>query len=156
MNPETFRTRAEGAGDLEKAMSILGTDKLGNLCEQVGITDVIELGPRATRRPAPYIGIACLLRRKHGKGSILCVRSPHQCAPAGSGDLCLCIDHPGSWSRLGHADNSTRSSKNSDLGNPHIHKGLWPAKSPSPTPADPDKGTRVHRAERARLRSVGL
>lgn len=57
MNPETFRTRAEGAGDLEKAMSILGTDKLRKLCEQVGITDVIELGPRATRRPAPNIGI---------------------------------------------------------------------------------------------------
>ncbi|KAK3166864.1 hypothetical protein OEA41_009989 [Lepraria neglecta] len=57
MNPETFRTRAEGAGDLEKAVSILGTDKLGKFREKVGITDVIELGPRATRRPAPKIGI---------------------------------------------------------------------------------------------------
>ena len=38
-------------------MSILGTDKLGKFREQVGIIDVIELGPRATRRPAPNIGI---------------------------------------------------------------------------------------------------
>ena len=38
-------------------MSLLGTDKLGRFREQVGITVVIELGPCATRRPAPNIGI---------------------------------------------------------------------------------------------------
>ena len=40
--------------DLEKAGS---TDRLSVFREQVGITDVIELGPRASRRPAPNIGI---------------------------------------------------------------------------------------------------
>ena len=40
--------------DLEKAGS---TDRLSVFREQVGINDVIELGPRASRRPAPNIGI---------------------------------------------------------------------------------------------------
>ena len=40
--------------DLEKAGS---TDRLSVFREQVGISDVIELGPRASRRPAPNIGI---------------------------------------------------------------------------------------------------
>ena len=57
MDHDTFRARAEGAGDLEKAMSILGADRLSKYRELVGITDVIELGPRATRRPAPNIGL---------------------------------------------------------------------------------------------------
>ena len=57
MDHETFRARAEGAGDLEKAMGILGADRLSKYRELVGITDVIELGPRATRRPAPNIGL---------------------------------------------------------------------------------------------------
>ena len=40
--------------DLEKAGS---TDRLSVFREQVGISDVVELGPRASRRPAPNIGI---------------------------------------------------------------------------------------------------
>lgn len=40
--------------DLEKAVS---TDRLSIFREQVGISDVIELGPRASRRPAPNVGI---------------------------------------------------------------------------------------------------
>ena len=40
--------------DLEKAGS---TDRLNVFREQVGISDVIELGPRASKRPAPNIGI---------------------------------------------------------------------------------------------------
>lgn len=40
--------------DLEKAGS---ADRLSVFREQVGISDVIELGPRASRRPAPNIGI---------------------------------------------------------------------------------------------------
>ena len=40
--------------DLEKAGSI---DRLSVFREQVGISDVIELGPRSSRRPAPNIGI---------------------------------------------------------------------------------------------------
>ena len=40
--------------DLEKAGS---TDRLSIFREQVGISDVVELGPRASRRPAPNIGI---------------------------------------------------------------------------------------------------
>ena len=40
--------------DLERAGS---TDRLSVFREQVGISDVIELGPRASRRPAPNIGI---------------------------------------------------------------------------------------------------
>ena len=40
--------------DLEKAGS---TDRLSVFREQVGISDVVELGPRVSRRPAPNIGI---------------------------------------------------------------------------------------------------
>ena len=40
--------------DLEKAGS---TDRLSVFREQVGISDVVELGPRASRRPAPNVGI---------------------------------------------------------------------------------------------------
>ena len=40
--------------DLEKAGS---TDRLNVFREQVGISDVMEMGPRASRRPAPNIGI---------------------------------------------------------------------------------------------------
>ena len=40
--------------DLEKAGS---TDRLNVFREQVGISDVIELGPRVSKRPAPNIGI---------------------------------------------------------------------------------------------------
>lgn len=40
--------------DLEKSGS---TDRLSVFREQVGISDVVELGPRASRRPAPNIGI---------------------------------------------------------------------------------------------------
>ena len=40
--------------DLEKAGS---TDRLSVFREQVGISEVIELGPRTSRRPAPNIGI---------------------------------------------------------------------------------------------------
>ena len=40
--------------DLEKAGS---TDRLNVFREQVGISDVIESGPRASKRPAPNIGI---------------------------------------------------------------------------------------------------
>ena len=40
--------------DLEKAGSI---DRLNVFREQVGISDVIEMGPRASKRPAPNIGI---------------------------------------------------------------------------------------------------
>ena len=40
--------------DLEKAGS---TDRLSVFREQVGISDVVELGPQASRRPAPNIGI---------------------------------------------------------------------------------------------------
>lgn len=40
--------------DLEKAGS---TDRLSVFREQIGISDVVELGPRTSRRPAPNIGI---------------------------------------------------------------------------------------------------
>ena len=40
--------------DLEQAGN---TDRLSVFREQIGISDVIELGPRASRRPAPNIGI---------------------------------------------------------------------------------------------------
>ncbi|KAF6231469.1 hypothetical protein HO173_010221 [Letharia columbiana] len=40
--------------DLEKAGS---TDRLSVFREQVGISDVLELSPRASRRPAPNLGI---------------------------------------------------------------------------------------------------
>ncbi|KAM0801312.1 hypothetical protein BDR22DRAFT_202621 [Usnea florida] len=40
--------------DLEKAGS---TDRLSIFREQVGISDVVEIGPRVSRRPAPNIGI---------------------------------------------------------------------------------------------------
>ena len=40
--------------DLEKAES---TDRLSVFREQVGISDIVELGPRSSRRPAPNVGI---------------------------------------------------------------------------------------------------
>ncbi|KAL9077020.1 MAG: hypothetical protein Q9161_000653 [Pseudevernia consocians] len=51
----TFHKPTPSLGrDLEQAGSI---DRLSVFREQVGISDVIELGPRSSRRPAPNIGI---------------------------------------------------------------------------------------------------
>lgn len=54
--------------DLEKA----GTaDRLSVFREQVGISDVIELGPRASRRPAPNIGIYNRVATEEHKAKLL-------------------------------------------------------------------------------------
>lgn len=55
MNAQTFRTREDTSPDLEKIGG--STDKLSIYREQVGITDVLELGPRASRLKAPKTGI---------------------------------------------------------------------------------------------------
>ncbi|MCJ1453204.1 hypothetical protein MMC28_003550 [Mycoblastus sanguinarius] len=44
-------------GDLEKALGTFDTDRLSIYREQVGIVDVLEIGPQASRRPARNIGI---------------------------------------------------------------------------------------------------
>ena len=56
MDSVTFRAGAEegASGNLEK---FFGTDKLSRFRKRVGIIDVIELGTKATRRPAPNVGI---------------------------------------------------------------------------------------------------
>ena len=53
--------------DLEKAGR---TDRLNTFREQVGISDVIELGPRASRRPAPNIGIYNRIATEERKAKI--------------------------------------------------------------------------------------
>ena len=54
-NPTTYHKPTPNFDrDLEKAG---GTDRLIVFREQVGISDVVELGPRASKRPAPNIGI---------------------------------------------------------------------------------------------------
>lgn len=57
MEPTTFRGRDESNSDLEKAMNTLGVDKLSKFREQVGIHDIIGVGPQAKRRPAANIGL---------------------------------------------------------------------------------------------------
>lgn len=55
MNVQTFRTKNDTNADLEKDGGRI--DTLGVFREQVGITDVLELGPRSSKRKAPNIGI---------------------------------------------------------------------------------------------------
>ncbi|MCJ1275071.1 hypothetical protein MMC21_002871 [Puttea exsequens] len=58
------RTKTYSQPDLEKAMGILGVDKLSQYREQVGISDVTELAPR---RPVPNIGIYKRIAREEKK-----------------------------------------------------------------------------------------
>jgi len=55
MNAQTFHTRNDTNADLEKDGGRI--DTLSVFREQIGITDVLELGPRSSKRKAPNIGI---------------------------------------------------------------------------------------------------
>jgi len=55
MNAQTFRTRDDTTTDLEKIGG--STDRLSVFREQVGITDVLELGPRTSKRKVRNVGL---------------------------------------------------------------------------------------------------